>query len=172
LVAFPSGSTGNPNAGEAWTQEKWQQIIVELDHFDVMLQYDDSKHAAALCRPCDKSMTTPHVGRERTTDNVWNADACKYCLYRPLAPRGSAEARTDHAHNWKYGTGRGDHSPYRCQAFKRMLAEGGDTRKFPDPAVHKVIRAALKYGKPRSEQGGKGGGKGSKGKPGGGGRQH
>ena len=55
--------------------------------------------------------------------------ACLYCLHRPLP-----KSDTPDSEKWWYGTGNGDHNPYRCRAFIRYLVEGGGGRSkgFPD----------------------------------------
>ena len=79
------------------------------------------------------------------SDGNWDAVACAYCAFRPLAPPHIPPGHDD---AWWYGTGKGDHNPHHCQPCKRFIAEGGDTAFAPEFAAH--IKQALKMPRPRN----------------------
>jgi hypothetical protein len=67
--------------------------------------------ALAHCRPCDATMTKPHVDDLRRDVTEWtNETGCAYRAFRPLAPPNTAPAE-----EWKYGTGDGAHNPVVCK---------------------------------------------------------
>ena len=168
LVAHPTGKTGNPE-DTTWTNDLWGQAIADLDEFDKLRADPNTLKAAALIRPTNMDLNDVYCGRCKSDEDwQWPADACKYCLYRPRAPNDRSDM--SHESNWWYGTGRGDHNPYRCQAFKRMIAEGGEIKTYPQAAaaIRNALRARLP---PRVDRGGgRGQGAGGRGRGGKGGK--
>ena len=96
--------------------------------------------ATRLARPSNKEMSGTVTGKPEQENGKWAPDACAYCHYRPLAAADCPEAN-----RWWHGTGDGAHSPYRCQAAKRYLCEGGDREKHPEYVDH--LRATLRFAK-------------------------
>ena len=144
--APPANGQGKPNglpAGE-WTAQEWDRTMVDFMLLDTLAP-TAAGVAAAKVRPADASMRGCRVGRPSSFDgNRWHEDACAYCFYRPRAPASTPPGHPDH---WKYGTGQGDHNPYRCQPQKRFIAEGGD-EAHADFAAH--IRQCLRVPPPRN----------------------
>ena len=115
-LAKPAGFGGGD-----WTLEQWRDALVDFYPLDALAP-TAAGSATAKARPNDAQMQTTRLGPARSDENkVWAADACSYCYYRPRAPPNTAADD-----EWWYGTGDGAHNPYRCQPFKRYLAEGGD----------------------------------------------
>ena len=137
--AHPDGATGNPS-NVNWTPELWEYgIFVDFDEWLRLGSYDELTTLLAQARPSDDTYTcsTHHVGRAKSDNGTWNSEnGCAYCLFRPRAPAGTAEAD-----KWMYGTGQGAHSPYRCQCFIRFLAEGGgpDTPDKLQPYLQGIL---------------------------------
>lgn len=144
--APPTNGQGKPDglpAGE-WTAQEWDRTMVDFMLLDTLAP-TAAGVAAAKVRPADASMRSCRVGRPSSFDgNRWHEDACAYCFYRPRAPASTPPGHPDH---WKYGTGQGDHNPYRCQPQKRFIAEGGD-EAHADFAAH--IRQCLRVPPPRN----------------------
>ena len=143
--AQPEGSKGHPQK-RAWTTSEWASVLPDFDKIDE-LAVTTAGHATAQARPADASRTTTRTGRPTSTkndrdQNEWAEDSCSYCHYRDLAPADVAPGSPLH---WWYGTGNGKHSPYRCQCFKRYLAEGGDAAA--DPAAAPYLQNCLRFGR-------------------------
>ena len=140
---LPLGSSAHPD-GRQWTQEEFDRAYVQPSHWRDMIgefkDYETStlKQSLALCRPCDAQASAPVLDFARAEKGVYPNEACLYCLYTPLPPAGQDQSHPD---NYKYGTGRGDHSPWKCSQFKRFVCEGGNVAKFPNEAQH--IRSAI-----------------------------
>jgi hypothetical protein len=128
----PSGSTGHPN-GANWGDD-WSgpgSVTVDFDRFNECVLADgretDVYLAAARARPDDRSLTKPRLNVRPLSDppnsKTWSKDACTYCLFRPTTPNASQP--------WLAGTKDGEHNPYRCDSFKRYLAEGGESTNTP-----------------------------------------
>ena len=133
----PAGATGNPR-GDSWTAESWRVCMTDLDKL-TSLSAGPAGVATRLARPGDATMANTRGGRERSDENnVWAPDACAYCFYRAPMPDGAASADA-----WWYGNGKGNHSPYRCQCFKRYLAEGGDKAMHPEHAA--ALQSCLRF---------------------------
>ena len=141
--AMPEGSKGHPQK-RAWTAGDWNSVTPDFDKIDE-LAITTAGHATAQARPNDASRTTTRTKRPLSTkndrgQNEWEADACTYCHYRDLAP---ADVAPGSPYHWWYGTKNGKHSPYRCQPFKRYLAEGGDAAA--DPAAAPYLQQCLRF---------------------------
>ena len=125
----PTGSTGNPRKTE-WTRSAWHDTRVSWARM-AMCKMSDGRpttayKAVARAFPTNANLQDPmlfsnYKGPDKKND-VWPNDACAFCRYRSLMPP-NAPPET----GWLYGTGNGAHSPQRCLALRRFLAEGGDT---------------------------------------------
>jgi len=140
---MPEGNKGHPHK-RAWTAADWNAVLPDFDKID-LLATTTAGHATAQARPNDASRTTTRTKRPLSTkndrdQNEWEADACAYCHYRDLAP---ADVAPGSPYHWWYGTKNGKHSPYRCQPFKRYLAEGGDAAA--DPAAAPYLQQCLRF---------------------------
>jgi hypothetical protein len=123
----PAGSTGHPR-GQQWSQLDWYgdkgngAVLVDFDRLDNCVNAEGQRTTmfavAARARPADRSMQTPRLNMRPSTggSKAWPADACAFCHFRPK--QASVV--------WCAGTGDGMHNPYRCDPFKRYLAEGGE----------------------------------------------
>jgi hypothetical protein len=144
-VAHPAGSTGNPRkvGSEAapWTNETWKSTILDFTYLH-SCSPTSAGDALRHCWPADASFSATSPVRPKSNDGVWAVDSCLYCFHRPKADPSDAAAAVDHPENWWYGTGQGNHNPYRCKAFKRYLAEGGDLATHPQFAVN--LRGCLR----------------------------
>ena len=143
-VPPPAGSMGEPQQRE-WTSQLWQEASVDFDNLDRAVGAGGTPttmtSAVARARPADASMTQPRLGRPQNQyGQPWPDDACAYCRFRPKAPGPNAANGED---AWRYGTGDGAHNPYRCRAFKRYLAEGGDATNSEDEKA--FLRLSLRY---------------------------
>jgi hypothetical protein len=73
--------------------------------------------------------------QERDKTPTWEKDACAYCYFRPKTSNAKEP--------WTTGTGDGGHNPYRCDAFKRFLAEGGESSNTESEKL--FLRSALHF---------------------------
>ena len=144
-VTHPTGSTGNPRKvnGEAapWTQESWKSTILDFTYLH-SCSPTSADDALRHCWPCDATFSTTSPVRPKSNEGAWAIDSCLYCFHRPRADPKEPAAAADHPENWWYGTGQGNHNPYRCKALKRYLAEGGDLATHPQFAVN--LRGCLR----------------------------
>ena len=155
----PAGKLGEPE-GVAWTPELWRRVTVNWDHLETaVVKMDDGAGqvkswayaVAAKARPADKTLKVfRNTGRPESTPvtREWAVDACAYCAHRPAAT-DPAEKNPAHPNAWFFGTGDGKHNPYRCQCFKRFLAEGGD--RSHSEREKKFLRDVLVYRERRRE---------------------
>jgi hypothetical protein len=140
----PSGATGHPE-NKKWTDD-WEgknSITINFDRFADASTADGREtgvyKAAARARPSDRSMTKPRLGRPPAPEigktPAWEKDSCSYCYFRPKAHNPKEP--------WTTGTGDGGHSPYRCDAFKRYLAEGGESSNNEEEKL--FLRSTLHF---------------------------
>lgn len=115
--------------GQEWNRTLWHDTKID---FTAFLALADTAVGAQtrLAYPEDASRQATRSYKPWTPDRTpWPDDACAYCKFRPLPKAGVP----DDSH-WWYGTGKGNHNPYRCRAFLRFLCEGGDVAAFPQDA--------------------------------------
>lgn len=123
--SMPSTATrNNPYASDGvWTQQHWDDCTVEFKMFDGYSgpEFIGIHQGMAHARPDNAERSKFRVGLPDWKNA--REQQCTYCLWTPMAALGSPESSESHPDNWKYGTGKGAHSAYRCQAFKRFLCE-------------------------------------------------
>jgi hypothetical protein len=135
-VKAPRGSKGHPYAPHRdWSMdEDWYRCMVDMNQMKDASLYTKSNAALVEAWPEDTSCRAvgsfETAGLTRMPPNGFANDNCKYCANRPRAPSDCTDDN-----RWYYGTGKGDHSPAYCKSLTRFLAEGGDTRKFPEAAA-------------------------------------
>ena len=129
--------------GEAapWTQESWKSTILDFTYLH-SCSPTSADDALRHCWPVDATFSTTSPVRPKSNEGAWAIDSCLYCFHRPRADPKEPAAAADHPENWWYGTGQGNHNPYRCKALKRYLAEGGDLATHPQFAVN--LRGCLR----------------------------
>jgi len=91
--AHPDGATGNPS-NIIWTPELWEYgVFVDFDEWARLGGYSELTSLLAEARPSDDTLSTHRVGRAKSDNGTWtNENGCAYCLFRPRAPAGTAEA--------------------------------------------------------------------------------
>ena len=137
--APPAAGEGKPpgTPGGDWTLDQWNSVLIDFIELD-KLAATQAGPATAKARPNDPEFSCTRGGKPYSTDGVWSPDACTYCAFREVAPAGTPPDQ-----DWWYGNGDGAHNPYRCQCFKRYLAEGGDVSADPQ-WVHHLRRCLRK----------------------------
>jgi len=157
--SMPRNGLGNPE-GKEWDITAWRRANVDYERL-IEMSGTAAEAAVTLFFPNDSSISSMHRSKPdggRGSTPQWARDACRYCHYRPKAPASGSPPEDA----WWYGTGDGNHSPYKCMCAKRYLCEGG--RGKHNAEITAVLQGCIYVPAPKLGKGagGRGSGRGGR----------